>query len=677
MKLKWILLGLAAVVIVAVGGIIAYLSTLNFDDLREIVRTEAKKATGRDLVIAGPIELDISLAPAIRIQDVSLSNAEWAGDAEMVTVKEFDLKVSLTDLLGGEIRVERLILVEPRISLETDAEGRGNWEFDSTEAEAASGDDEIELASFDRVEIQDGSVSFKDGRSGTTQSLALKSLTATAESMSSPVQLAVDGTYDATDFSAEGTIGALRTLNEGPYAVDLKGMIGGAEFAVAGSAAKPLSGDGVEASISVKGDSLAKLAAIAGADAPALGPIDLSAKLVKSGADIGLSEIDARLGPNHISGDIALVLGESRPAINGALTVETLDLTSLAPPAKDAAGEAPAGRFVFTEDPLPLDGLHAVDADLELRIGSAILASGLRAENLRAAIKLANGRLTLSPLVTGLSGGTVDINLDLNDSKGPPRINARLDARAIDFGRLLKDMDLSQDVTGKLDGKAAIQGAGASPRAIASGLNGSLEIVRGQGTIDDRLFRIAAAGLDDILSPMMGEDDKMKLNCLAIKFDIVDGLATSKALIVDTDAFTILGGGTIDLKTEEIDLTFDTESKGVNLTSLATAFNVHGTLAQPSASPDAAAMAVGAAKIAGTVFMPIPAIVSMIGDSQLSGSDQNPCLVALEKAQQQAAEGAPADGDKTVVEDAAEGIGGAVEDVGEGISEGLKSLFGD
>ena len=154
-----------------------------------------------------------------------------------------------------------------------------------------------------------------------------------------------------------------------------------------------------------------------------------------------------------------------------------------------------------------------------------------------------------------------------------------------------------------------MRGTGGSPRALASSLNGHAEIIRGQGTIDNDLLGVAAAGLGDILSPMMEDSGKLRLNCLFIRFDIKDGRATSRAIVVDTDAFTLIGGGTIDLKTEQLDLAFDTESKSVSLVSLAVPFNITGTLAQPTASPDAAGLAKGVAKVAGTIIMPIPAII--------------------------------------------------------------------
>ena len=51
---------------VVVAGV-AILSTMAFEELRGVIEAEAEKATGRKLTIAGDIDLEISLTPAITI----------------------------------------------------------------------------------------------------------------------------------------------------------------------------------------------------------------------------------------------------------------------------------------------------------------------------------------------------------------------------------------------------------------------------------------------------------------------------------------------------------------------------------------------------------------------------------------------------------------------------------
>jgi uncharacterized protein involved in outer membrane biogenesis len=54
--------------------------------------------------------------------------------APLATAKQVAVQLHLLPLLSGRYEVTRLELVEPVIALATDAEGRGNWEFDTVAA---------------------------------------------------------------------------------------------------------------------------------------------------------------------------------------------------------------------------------------------------------------------------------------------------------------------------------------------------------------------------------------------------------------------------------------------------------------------------------------------------------------------------------------------------------------
>ena len=60
---KWIKIFGALVVVIVAAGVagIAILSQMDFNQYKGLIAEEAKKATGRDLVIAGDLNLEISL----------------------------------------------------------------------------------------------------------------------------------------------------------------------------------------------------------------------------------------------------------------------------------------------------------------------------------------------------------------------------------------------------------------------------------------------------------------------------------------------------------------------------------------------------------------------------------------------------------------------------------------
>jgi uncharacterized protein involved in outer membrane biogenesis len=658
-KLKWIL---GAVLTLAVAGVVAVyavLANLEFEELRGLLQAEVKAATGRDLVIAGPIDLQVSLTPAIRLEDVSFANAAWGSRPEMARVDRFELQVALLPLIGGTIEIRRLVLVEPEILLETDPDGRGNWQLATAPAgteETDSGGGTPLLPEIRELILRDGKLTFLDGETGKALTLALSGLTAKAASSSDPLEVSLAGRYNEAPFTLDGRLGPLAQLRQGPYRFTLSAEAGGAAFGVEGEVTEPLAGIAGTFKVSIEGADLSGLGPLVGAELPPLGPYRLDAEVRPEGDRLELA----------------------KPKITAKLLSSRLDLADVVPPDQGGADGGEDGqRFVFRDEPLPLQGLDAVDAEVKLDAELLQIQPGLALSEVTVKLSLTDGRLGVKPLSAGLSGGSLLADLDLDAAAQPPRLTAALQARRVDYGRLLKDMALNEDIAGLLDADVEISGRGASPRGLAAGLNGRLEVVSNEGRINGRLLKLTVGGLGGILDPLMGQDGEAQLNCFVVRFDARDGLATSRGLLFDTESFTLGGGGTIDLETEELDLKFDTETREVSLASLGIPFYVRGTLADPSAVPDPVGAVANPAVIATILTGPIGLIGSLVANQQLDKmGSKNPCVAALDAAAEQA-QPSTTDKVKSTLEGAAEGTKKTLEDVGEGISKGFKSLFGD
>ena len=686
MKLKWIFIGLATLVVAVVVAGFAILSSLDFEEYRGTIQDLAKEATGRDLVLAGPIDVRISLTPAITVEDVTFGNAPWGSRPELMTLKRFEIESSLVPLLSGRVEVQRLVLVEPDVLVETNAEGESNLAFETT-AGAVEPDDQKSEQVFDlalsvnKIAVEGGRMTYRDGASGAQHVIALDSVEVLADGPATPIGLAAAGSYNEVAFSADGTLGSFEQLQTGPFPFEITAQAAGAEVGLEGSVASPTTGQGIALSVSAKGAQIGDLGALAGASVPALGAYDVAMKLAQEGEALRLDDIAVKLGESDIAGSATLSLAGERPAVEGAFTASLIDLAGLTPATGESAGggagaggQADDGRLI-PDDPLPLEALRMADAALTFKAEKLRLPNGLELAAVDGKLTLQAGKLEVSPFSAGISGGKLNATVALDAAVETPTFATRSSVKGLDYGRLLKEMQIEDGVVGSLDADLDLRGQGGSPRAIAASLTGHSEVLSNQGVLDNDLLTIASAGLGDVLGPLFGDENNVKLNCMVSRFAFDKGLATSQAMIVDTDAFTVSGAGTVDLRAEQLDLAFDTESRKTSLTSLAVPFNVTGTLASPTVAPDPLGTALGVAKTAGMVINPVAGLAVLIGDrlaGEISG-DENPCLVALGEVKQS---GAPA-AKPGVVEGAAEGAAGAVEDAVEGVTEGLKSLFGD
>ncbi len=723
MKIKHVLLAFAALIVAVVVGGYIYLSTLDFETLKAEVAAEVEKATGRQLTISGPVDLAIGLQPAIAVEDVTLANADWGSRPEMITLDRFELEVELLPLISGDVQVNRVVLVRPDILLETNPAGDGNWALGPATAEAtgeatgeAAGDETAQpgapgaggmIPQIVALAIEEGQLVYRDGASGETMTLGLESLTLRQAGAGQELDLAA--TFQEAEIALSGTIGAPEAvLADRDLPIDLAGSVAGNEVAVNGVVKTPLSAPTPELSLTLSGDSLASFAPLAGGAAiPDFGPYSLEGRLVAEGPRYGVEGLKAEIGESDLSGSLSADLSGARPQVTADLTAAVIDLRDFQAESGEAAEDSAEGEsadggggagespYVIPDTPLPLDGLRAADATVQLKAGVLRVDPELEISDITLGLTLANGNLEVAPLQAGYQQSRLDGQVALDASGDTPRLATNLAIDELDFGRMLNEQGITDEVEGTMDIRIDLTGAGASPRAIASSLNGTTELVNEGGKISNKLLAILGADFSQILGPLLGESDTTALNCIVSRFDVADGLAESRAMVLDTATFSLAGAGNVDLRSEELDLTFDTSSRVPALVSLAIPFRVQGTMKNPRVLPDPAGALKGLAGAAAGISNPLAVLGGLAGgaasdgggESQDGGSE-NLCLTALDPDAQAAAGAEPTDSAPAMpesVEDVGKAVEemvpeGGAEDAGKAVEEGvekLKGLFGE
>ena len=683
-KLKWILGGLFALAVALVVAVVATLSSLEFEDLRALAEAEAEAATGRKLSIAGPVDLKISATPVIRLENITFANAPWSSQPQMASVKQFELEVALFPLLSGEIKVKRLVVVAPEILLERGPDGHGNWQLEIAEGgESASASDDLGgfLPSFEKILLRDGRVTYRDNSNGKEWQVQLDELSGSAEGFASPVKLAAKGRYNGAPVELTGSLGSLKAYFAGPSVpLSLTAGAGGALASFDGLLVGLPDAPARQGAFTLSGSSLADLSPLLGVTLPALGPYDLKAQGSERNGDAEFSALSLTLGGSDLTGSGSLSIFTERPLFKGDYSAKVIDLKDLGAGSGGGAANSP---YVFTEELLPFSDLNAVDVAANLTAKSVRVTDKLAFSDLDAKIDLKAGHLKLTPLASGFAGGRLTGAIDLQAAKEPPALAVNLKGRRLDYGQLLRDFGEDNTVTGVMDVVLDLKGRGSSERALAAGLNGRTEILSNQGNIDDRVLKILAVGLGDVLGPLFGEERNSRLNCIVSRFSIKKGLATSQALVMDSQAVTLVGEGSIDLTTERLDMVFDTETREPSLASLAVPFKVIGPLKDPQVVPDplgAAANVIGTvgvvADTVGSLVGDLGSLVGVGGNEEAPASENNPCLAALSAAAKPAAQPAA---QPASTEQSGGSSGGSVGDsIGkalDNLGNDLKSLF--
>ena len=415
--LRFGLIAIAVVVVLAVGAGAVVLSRFDADSLKPRIEEAVKRATGRDLALNGRITLKPSLWPAIQAADVAFANPPSFSRPQMATLRGLELQLGLLPLLSGRYEINRLVLDHPDILLETDAAGKPNWRLTpeaspaapaGSEAPAPSGPKAKAVVSIDTVRIEDGVLAYRDGRTGAVTTLGLPGLQATAASPDSPLHIEADGSFNATGFHVAADTGPLKRLQDAaatsPWPVRVALSVAGARLAADGSLTRPLQAKGYD--LAVNGtipDAAALAPLLQGFVPPPLHDVTFAAKIADTGGALpAISSLTVRAEASDLGGRIrGLMLDKleifAAAADQPVKTTATATLNGM--PLIFAATTGPLAMLIpqAAPGPFPVDiVLQAATATFSAK-GSMADARALTGANLAIAAQIPD-LAALSPL---------------------------------------------------------------------------------------------------------------------------------------------------------------------------------------------------------------------------------------------------------------------------------------
>ena len=638
---KWTVVLIAGVIVAA----IAVLLTVDVNNYREDIAAGFKNYTGRDLSIGGEIDLSLSFNPAVVVEDVTVANAGWGSRPEMVTIRRAEAEVELIPLIMGDIRVNSLVLVEPDIFLEIDGNGEPNWQVGTSSTgdgapnagqagigQPAGTEDMGPVTAsgipvFNHVEIRDGRLAFRNGRTGGVMRLDLAEVAVDAESRTGPVTVEVTGAWNEAPFSASGSIEPLASIGTGQPLV-LAGEFNAFGFNVGfrGEVADPHGLDGLDLKIEATGANFASVTPLAGPGLPKSGPVNLETGIRGSVDELDIDNLRMTLASSDVAGAMTLSWSGERPRFKGTLTSTNLDLTELLSGLDDGQGDvreteaAKQGR-IFPADPLPLAALAAVDLDLDLFVGR-LATTPFPLEEVKARILLDHGTMTVQPLTATVAQSRITGRLRLDADSDVPSLDVAIEAPKLDIGRVMEEADVSDLFEGEANVRAELSGTGASIAALLAGLNGDIRLLAEDGRLKTQALDAWVGGASAVVGTLFpGKEQWTVVNCAVSSITIKDGIATSQGTLIDTEYATVAAVGKVDLATETLDLVFEPKPKSVTL-NVAVPVHVQGSLAHPTFRPDPGATLKKLGGLLGLSIFP-PAALAGLGEL---GTGDNECV---------------------------------------------------
>ncbi|PID63800.1 MAG: hypothetical protein CSB44_00925 [Gammaproteobacteria bacterium] len=229
--LKWLMIGLVALVLLAGVGIAALVYLVDWNNYKDEIQNAVRKQTGRELVIAGDLEPTFFPWAGISTGAIQFANAEGFGDQPFAAIESAGVKVKLLPLLRRQINVSEIQLDGLQLDLQRAADGSTNWDDlinDTAAATTTTNEGEVEVEgnsatiaalAVGGIQISNANVSWNDAQAGTDVKLADFNLGTGSIELARPFDL----TFDA-DISSTSMAMSAELAGKGEVMVDLEGQ---------------------------------------------------------------------------------------------------------------------------------------------------------------------------------------------------------------------------------------------------------------------------------------------------------------------------------------------------------------------------------------------------------------------------------------------------------------------
>jgi uncharacterized protein involved in outer membrane biogenesis len=578
------------IILIAIGAWYAA-STVDPAQLTKLLSSSVKNATGRDLKITGPVRLSFFPGISVSAESLSLSNASWGSHSEMLTLKRIDLSIKTLPLLSKRIEVGSVKLVGLELFLQKNGTGKANWDFSADaprESSSAQSNTETssvsdDLIPMDSVSITDAQIQYQDP-SNTISSYQIQRLSLADSGDKTAISLNMKLQEQALELS--GKTGSLSRLlkewnvSSAQFPVDLSLTMNGKSMMIQGELSK---NQKTLPTINLAFSSKAF-------DWPIFG-----------------------VSPNH-----------PPRALDGAKSVTVVH-----------QAQNPQPKYLFSNENIPFDVLPQAKGKIVINIVELNLPKRKPIENLQATLQLNGSAIDIPNLRLEMGKGSADLQIKLTGlDTATPIITAKGVTKDFTLENLLARLDPGSKVSGgSMKMAFDVKTSGSSLHQMASNLNGKIQLTINQARMGTNFLNDAGdfvVTLLDSMNPLRKKTSETILECAVAYLPINNGqINIAKSVGVETDRLDVALAGSINLKTEAINLTIDPQEKsglttGLDLTGMV---KMGGTLANPKAGINQAGVVNSAVSI-GLGFLTGGASI-LAENARSMTSKRSPCRDAL------------------------------------------------
>src|ERR1700736_2035261 len=549
--MKRLAVPIAALLGVAMIGLIGTSWFLNRDALRQAVEAQIRAVTGLDLVVNGSIDVSVFPGSYVSFHDVGLKGGATSDPALSVDVLTANLR--LLPLLLQRFEIADVMMLRPKIRVVRESGGGSNWTpFIETIARIMKPGAENQL-SFSEIRIQDGVLNYVDAANHASETLGDIDLSLAWPSISR--SFAATGQFDWRGERVEGSISAsdfLAALSGDRSGVKARLASAPLKLAFDGTAADRTSMM-MEGTLTIDSPSLRSALRWMGQPPPGsggFGRFALKARANVVGPSIALTNVNVELDGNVAEG-VMTYANTGRQTLQATLAADALDFTPYISTFRLlASGARDWNRQLFD-----LNSLSTTDLDMRLSaarvtVGQTKLGRTAFGANLRG------GALALSVGEAQVYGGIAKGSFGVARSDTVADVKAQFQFTDVDLQACASELFGINKLYGRGNLGVSLVASGASPFGLAQSLDGTATLTGHDGAISGfnveqllrRLERRPLSGGGNFRSGSTPYDNLT----VSVKFN--DGVAIAEDIRLESATPRLTLTGTASVPSREYDL---------------------------------------------------------------------------------------------------------------------------
>jgi hypothetical protein len=298
-------------------------------------------------------------------------------------------------------------------------------------------------------------------------------------------------------------------------------------------------------------------------------------KVSDPGTHWRLSEIRASLGESTLAGYAEIANRGDRRFFGGTLSVANVHYPD--------EGEKPEPAGKTPADVLPegdlysnfLDFSKKFDADIRFNAENSTFL-GVLFEELALHALLDRGKLAAAIEQASIRDAVLSATFRITPQEDQSFLELEASLRDAPLAVLVAGTDALDGVTGEFGGNISLRATGAETLSVLESTEGRLVLFLEDGVMPDKLATRIAGDVFTAIFADFDKDDTMPIHCALVDFSVDKGLARSRQLVMDTDAFNLYGRGEIRLGEQNLDIELEPRAKDFSLVSMRLPMRIHG-----------------------------------------------------------------------------------------------------